>query len=211
MKPSLKWIFFDVGGTLADETDSFRRRVRLTIAMQETIGNHYTEEELQKAMKASALAGNSYFRGAMKQIGLSPFAPYDCIGEKLYPEAKPVLEALSKRYRLGIIANQPLGTEKRLIGFGIREYFSVILSSAEEGMEKPEPAFFLRALERAACAPGEALMVGDRPDNDIKPAKALGMRTIRITQGLGGIMPVFDETMQAEATVSNLGELLDLL
>ena len=101
-----------------------------------------------------------------------------------------------------------MGTEKRLYEYGIGQLFSLVLSSAEEGMEKPEPVLFLRALSRAGCAPHEACMIGDRPDNDIAPAKALGMRTVRITQGLGGLMPVQSEKMQANATVSNLSELL---
>ncbi len=206
----IKWIFFDVGGTLVDETDSFHRRVMQTIAIQNSHGNTYTPEYLKEAMRASALRGNSYFRGAMKHIGISDFAPYDCIGERLYPEAADVLAELSKHYHLGIIANQPYGTENRLREYGIRDRFSVVLSSAEEGMEKPDPAFFRLALSRAACMPYEAVMVGDRPDNDIFPAKSLGMKTIRITQGLGGIMPVKNETMQADVTIGNLRKLVTL-
>ncbi len=205
-----KWLFFDIGGTLVDETDSFRRRVLLTIEMQKKLGNTYTVEEIDKARLASALAGRSYFRGAMKDMGITAYAPYDCIGERLYPEAKAVLAALSARYRLGIIANQPMGTEKRLTEYGIRGYFSLVLSSAEEGMEKPEAALFLRALERAGCEAGEAYMIGDRPDNDIAPAKALGMKTVRVTQGLGGRMPVTGEALQADYTISSLSELLEM-
>lgn len=207
----IRWIFFDVGGTLVDETESFRRRVQRTIAMQKEIGNEYTEEQLENAMREAALSGGSYFRGAMKNIGLSPVAPYDAIGERLYPETQVVLKALSAKYKLGIIANQPMGTAKRLQTYGISEYISLVLSSAEEGVEKPEPIIFLSALERADCKAEEAVMIGDRPDNDILPAKRLGMKTIRITQGLGGLMPVRNEEMQADATVRNLNELLNIL
>ncbi len=205
---NVKWLFFDIGGTLVDETASFRRRVIRTIEIQKQLGNTYTPAFLEDAMKKSALAGGSYFRGAMQNIGISEFAPYDSIGEVLYSEATDVLTVLAKKYRLGIIANQPMGTEKRLYEYGVGHLFSLVLSSAEEGMEKPDPALFLRALSRAGCAPHEACMIGDRPDNDIAPAKALGMRTVRITQGLGGLMPVQSEKMQANATVSNLSELL---
>ena len=207
----IKWLFFDVGGTLVDEKEAFRRRIRETIAIQKALGNAYTEEQLERAMRASALSGRSYFRGAMQNIGLSPFAPYDAIGEKLYPEAKAVLKVLSEKYKLGIIANQPKGTETRLIQYGIRPYFSLILSSAEEGLEKPDTEIFLRSLDRAGCKPEETVMIGDRPDNDILPAKALGMKTVRIKQGLGGIMPVLIEAMQADHTIENLNELLDIL
>lgn len=210
-KRQIQWLFFDVGGTLVDETESFRRRIVRTIAIQKEIGNEYTEEQLRTAMETSAKAGRSYFRGAMKTIGLSPFAPYDAIGERLYPETEEVLNALSRKYKIGIIANQPEGTDIRLIQYGIRQYVSLILSSAEEGLEKPDPSLFLRALERADCQADEAMMIGDRPDNDIFPAKALGMKTVRITQGLGGMMPVLNEAMQADYTITNLNQLLNIL
>ena len=209
-KKQIKWLFFDVGGTLVDETDSFCRRVQRTIAMQKEIGNVYTEEQLERAMREAALSGGSYFRGAMKKIGLSPFAPYDAIGEKLYPEAKEVLKILSETYKLGIIANQPMGTEKRLCAYGIRDYFSVILSSEEEGISKPDPTLFIRALHRAGCSPACAVMIGDRPDNDIAPAKALGMHTVRIRQGLGGLMPVTKESALADETVDSLTALTEI-
>ena len=59
--------------------------------------------------------------------------------EKLYPGVKELLDDLHRRYRLGIIANQAPGAEARLAGFGIRDYFDIIVASAEEGVAKPAP------------------------------------------------------------------------
>ena len=207
---NIKWLFFDIGGTLADETESLHRRARLTAEMQTKLGHPCTQEELENAMKRSASMGKSYFSGACELLGLSGMVPYDAIGEKLYSDAPFVLEMLAKKYRLGIIANQPMGTENRLSDYGIRDYFSVILSSEEEGISKPNPEFFRRALLRADCLPEEAFMIGDRPDNDIKPAKALGMYTVRIRQGLGGLMPVTQDEARADYTVDSLTELLEI-
>ena len=206
----MEWIFFDIGGTLADETKSLHRRAELTAKMQNKIGVHCTTEQIEDAMQRAAEMGKPYFQGAVELLGLKGMVPYDAVGEKLYGDVKPVLEALYGKYKLGIIANQPLGTEGRLKHYGIRDYFSVILSSAEEGISKPESALFLRALERAGCEPGEAWMIGDRPDNDIAPAKALGMKTVRVRQGLGGRMPVTSEEMRADHTVDSLSELLPI-
>ena len=58
-----------------------------------------------------------------------------------------------------------------------------MIASAEEGVEKPNPRIFQIALERANCLPENAVMVGDRLDNDIIPAKELGMKTIWVKQG----------------------------
>ena len=207
----IKWLFFDVGGTLADETASFRLRVTRTVEMQNALGNPITREEIECAMKRAAENGGSYFRGAMRSLGIADYAPYDPAGEVLYPDAKTTLETLSEIYSLGIIANQPLGTAKRLDEYGIGHLFSLVLSSEEEGLEKPDERIFLRALGRAGCEPHEACMIGDRPDNDIAPAKRLGMRTIRITQGLGGLMPVKSEEERADATVSSLSALFNVL
>lgn len=43
---------------------------------------------------------------------------------------------------------------------------------------------FAKALELADCQPHNSVMVGDRLDNDIRPAKALGMKTVWIRKGL---------------------------
>ena len=206
----MEWIFFDIGGTLADETKSLHRRAELTAKLQNKMGIHCSTEQIEEAMKKAALMGLPYFQGAVKLLGLRSMVPYDAVGEKLYGDVKPVLEALHVKYHLGIIANQPLGTEGRLKHYGIRDYFSVILSSEEEGISKPDPELFRRALERSGCPSENAWMIGDRPDNDIAPAKALGMKTVRVRQGLGGLMPVTSEEMRADHTVDSLTELLKI-
>src|SRR5207249_3433247 len=47
----------------------------------------------------------------------------------------------------------------------------------EVGRSKPDPALFRHALRAARAGPAECLMVGDRLDNDVAPAVALGMAT----------------------------------
>ena len=61
---------------------------------------------------------------------------------------------------------------------GIRSYFRVVAISEMIELKKPDPAIFRWALREAECSPSEALMVGDRIDNDVVPARALGIRAI---------------------------------
>ena len=51
------------------------------------------------------------------------------------------------------------------------------------GIAKPSPLFFRMILEGIGVGPEEAVMVGDRLDHDIFPAKLLGMRTVRVLLG----------------------------
>lgn len=120
------------------------------------------------------------------------------------------MQSLYGRYNLGIIANQSAGTGERLVQFGIREYFDVIVSSAEEGVSKPDKRIFELALQRADCTAEEACMVGDRLDNDIVPAAELGMSTVWVRQGWFGMGNVDLARFKPDFTVYRISEVTDI-
>ena len=94
---------------------------------------------------------------------------------------------------------------------GLLPYIDLVVASAEEGVSKPDPRLFEIALDRAHCPAHEALMVGDRIDNDVRPARALGMHTVWLRQGLGGLCAPRTAEEQPDHTVRSLRELADLL
>ena len=93
---------------------------------------------------------------------------------------------------------------------GIRRYFDVIVSSAEEGVAKPDPRIFNIALTRAGCTPEQAVMIGDRIDNDIVPAKQMGMKTVWIRQGVGRYWNIQGDSETPGYEVNSLSELLSI-
>jgi HAD superfamily hydrolase (TIGR01549 family) len=139
---------------------------------------------------ATRLAPSPFF-GMLASLGLNDAqldevkssVSYGKSGEKLYPGVAELLASLSSRFKLGVIANQSAGTEERLTSWGLRDHFSLVFASTELGLSKPDPRIFAAASEAAQCTPAEAVMVGDRLDNDIGPAKAQGWRTVRVLQG----------------------------
>jgi putative hydrolase of the HAD superfamily len=58
--------------------------------------------------------------------------------------------------------------------------FDFVLESSKVGVRKPEPAIYHMACERLGIAPSEAVYLDDLGIN-LKPAKALGMTTIKVT------------------------------
>ena len=60
-----------------------------------------------------------------------------------------------------------------------------VVSSAEAGVRKPDPAIFTPALELAGCAPAEALYVGDTPAEDLAAARAAGIPAVLIDRAGG--------------------------
>jgi putative hydrolase of the HAD superfamily len=113
-----------------------------------------------------------------------------------------VLDALQERgLKLGLAANQPIEALERLAQHGIAHFFKNQGISAVYGFRKPDVRLFLRACEDLGVAPDECIMVGDRIDNDIVPAKLLGMRTVRIRTGRHASQEPrsWDEAPDAEA------------
>ncbi len=205
MPGNIKWLFFDVGSTLMNETKAYEHRMR-DIA---EAANRPFEEIYEMAM--SFYRQNK--RGDLETARLLrlPKPIWHREDEVLYEGAAYCLEKLSKKYKIGVIANQSPGTKERLAQRGIIQYIDLVVASAEEGVAKPDKRIFEIALERGSCKPGEAVMIGDRIDNDIIPANLLGLHTIWVKQGFGKYWTISQDIEKAEFVVNNLTELCDIL
>ena len=200
------WLFFDMGSTIMNETPAMEKRIRDSIA-----GTDITFEAFSAKMAEFRAMGMREDLATFDYFEIHQRTPWPRDAEIPYPEAETVLRNLKERgYHLGIIASQPLGSEQRLARFGLRDFFDVICASAEEGLDKPDPALYRRALTRAECAPEDAVMIGDRTDNDVAPAKSLGMQTVLIRQGYGGHDVIHNDGEIPDVTVDGLLELLDI-
>ena len=80
------------------------------------------------------------------------------------------------------------------------------------GVEKPSAEFFARIVEEAGCAPGSVLYVGDRLDNDIRPAQQAGFGTALIRRGPWAFI-LDDDTARASCLfeLASLAELSEAL
>ena len=87
----------------------------------------------------------------------------------------------------------------------------MIVASAEIGYAKPDKEIFEKAFELAGCTAEESVMVGDRLDNDIIPAKALGMKTVWIKNGLAQFQNIELGNGIADYQIHSLSEILQIL
>lgn len=201
---NVEWIFFDVGSTLVDESVAYEARFREAAAL---IGKSY--EQLQKEALDFYRQNDKGDLAVMDKYGI-PRLKWHKEYERLYPETVEVLKFLKAKYKIGVIANQSLGTADRLRQWDILQFIDLVIASAEEGVSKPDPRIFELALERAGCKAENAVMIGDRIDNDVVPAKKMGMKTVWIRQGGGGLWQLQGPEQQSDFTVDNLGELVKI-
>ncbi len=203
-----KWLFFDIGETLISEHKRVRIRNDQTFALLKERRPGLTAAEFNVAYR-SVLKDLRYGdRAKITQIAqkilgkgaggiweeyVSRFLEDTEMDEsrnpnryfELFPETHRVLEHLQSRYQLGVIANQKIWARERVVKhFGLDRYFRVMALSDEIGLSKPDLGIFHYALDAAKAQPSDAWMVGDRIDNDILPANALGMGTVRISHAI---------------------------
>ena len=202
MFEQIEWLFFDVGSTLVDEGQANEHRLLDAIRNTNIPYNQAYAQAVQLAKQKNA--------HPLKALG-PPLTPWHSEDEAVYPQAANCLAELHKKYRIGIIANQNPGTADRMKAYGLLPMIDLIVASAEEGVEKPDLKIFQIALKRAKCHPENAIMIGDRIDNDIVPAKQIGMMTIWIRQGFGGMAENLTLEETPDYCVHDLQELADFL
>ena len=203
---TVRAVVFDVGETLIDETSAWE-------AWADHLG--------VSPFTMMATLGGTIARAEPHQLAIELVAPgHDIRGDRpgwepsledLYPDAIPCLRSLNAAgYRLGIVGNQPPSSESFLAALGVRIEF--VSSSGSWGVAKPDPEFFRRIAERFPLPPDEVLYVGDRLDNDVLPAKQIGMRAILLRRGPWGVMHARDRmAAEADAVLDSLDDLVEWL
>lgn len=124
----------------------------------------------------------------------------------LYDDVLPCFERLrGAGVRLGLVSNTSRDLDEIVASFALADYVEVAVASVEIGLAKPSPAIFGVALERARVAAGDAVMVGDSVEDDVKGALACGMGAVLLDRAGRHDLPFV--TIR---TLANLPEVLSL-
>ncbi|MEV0266752.1 HAD family hydrolase [Streptomyces sp. NPDC050617] len=207
----IRAVVFDVGECLIDETREYgtwadwlgvpRHTFAAMFGAVIAQGRDYRETfqefrpgfDLYKEREKRAAAGKPEYFGE----------------EDLYSDVRPALAQLrADGLWLGIAGNQTVRA-----GGILRELFTgdvdLIGTSDDWGASKPDLAFFTRVAEVVPFTSDEVLYVGDRLDNDIRPAAAAGMKTALIRRGPWGTIQRHDPEADSISTIrlDSLGEL----
>jgi putative hydrolase of the HAD superfamily len=193
LRPSLRAVLFDAGGTLARL--DFEWMAACVSGLGHAVGAHDLRVgEVQGRRRFDASERTSvlpYFEGIMAGAG---------VPEGLWPR---VLAAWQERQRatglwvkpmegaaralagvrdLGlrtaVVSNSDGRCEQHLRDCGLRDLLEFVVDSAVVGVEKPDPRIFRKALDRLGVAADEAVYVGDLLSVDAAGARAAGVHFI---------------------------------
>ncbi|AKU14759.1 HAD family hydrolase [Luteipulveratus mongoliensis] len=120
--------------------------------------------------------------------------------DDLYADVRASLSRLrADGLWVGIAGNQTVRAGGLLRGLELPT--DMVATSDDWGASKPDTAFFDHVVEAAPAAAGEILYVGDRLDNDIRPAAATGLLTALIRRGPWGTIQQDDPAADAIPTM----------
>lgn len=200
-------VFLDAGETILHPHPSFPElfayvaehhgtpvEVQEVRTVQERLAPHLVDladetgvEEPSLSPDASRAFWTYLYRRLLKELGIEDeslveklYSTFSSVSSyALFDDALATLRALQNDgYRLGLISNFEYWLEEMLVELEVGHLFDVSVISGIEGVEKPDPAIYELALERAGVAPERAVHVGDSPAMDIAPASAVGMTAV---------------------------------
>ncbi len=205
----IKAVFFDVGETLISENEHWGHwadvleipRLTFFAALGMVIERNWHHRKVFEVL------GTTYQAAFLlrQQEGI---APRDIELSDFYPDALPCLQQLqAARIKVGISGNQPERAETILRQLELP--MDYLASSASWGVEKPDLRFFEKIIELTKLEPAQIAYVGDRLDNDVLPAKQMGMKAVFLERGPWGVIHAQrEEVQQADLHLQSLTGLL---
>ncbi len=97
---------------------------------------------------------------------------------ELFPDVRPALESLARRYTVVAVTNGNADLGK----IGIDGFFDGIVSARSAGAAKPARRIFAAAVAAGGSSPRETLHVGDHPQLDVDAARAAGLRAVWVNR-----------------------------
>ena len=224
----LRTLFLDAGGVLVIPnwqrvSDALLRHGVEAPASVLAAAEHPAKRELDTADRIRTTTDDKrgwvYFHLVLAHAGIarSPATDAALLELRTYHdthnlwEAVPadVPESLPRFRRLGlrlVVVSNANGTVRaKLERLGLASFFEVILDSQEEGVEKPDPRLFERALVRSGAAREETLHAGDLYEVDVVGARAAGIAPVLVDRG--GLYP--DADCPRVATLVDLADRLE--
>jgi putative hydrolase of the HAD superfamily len=193
-------ILWDVGGTLVDFASTLPTAVRSRLSACGVDHSRVSDDRIEKTYTAFIAAEQTWrtiqherdaetrwLHDLLAGTGLDPQTISRASREmpryfNLYRPVEGIPQLLAELRacgtKLAIVSNWPPSLPEFLRHHDLLPFFDTVIFSAQDGIHKPDPQIFLRALSAIHARPEESLFIGNDPVHDIAGAKDVGMRTI---------------------------------
>ncbi|WP_342599027.1 HAD family hydrolase [Psychrobacillus sp. FSL H8-0483] len=189
----MKAIIFDLDGTLLNRDESVKQFITAQYDRFYMHLSHIPKEQFCERFIELDCRGYVWkdlvYESLIKHFHIKGISTSDLLEDYIecfhlycvpFPNLISMLETLKKSSILiGMITNGKGQFQMdNIVALGIQSYFDTILISEWEGIKKPDPSIFQKALQQLDVRANETIFVGDHPINDIEAAKKVGLQTI---------------------------------
>ena len=232
--PALDAVLFDIDDTLYSTTafasDARHNAVKAMIREGLDVGEEEGVRELTEVVAEFTSNYDEHLDRLLDRLGPARFggrnpavlvaagvvAYHQTKERQLHPldDAVVLLRTLHHAgIRVGIVsAGLSVKQAEKLVRLGVLSYVDpgAIFFSTQMGVSKPNPKIYAKACAAMKISPSRAIYVGDRPDTDVAPAHAVGMKTVHY-RGAHGRYSDRSSIPPADHEVELLTELIPIL
>jgi len=189
-------IFLDAGGIIVDESEHERIHAEIISRLLAQLDPAYSLRRywLDVAEAVELFVPSVYNHVLWKNTG--DIALYNRIKTEYHSAWRAgrtplslargiakVVPQLARYFKIGILGQYGDDVKQLLGAHDLLQHFAFQNTQEEYSITKPDPRYYEQVVASAKVDPNDSVMVGDRVDNDIIPAKAIGMKTIRLIIG----------------------------
>jgi putative hydrolase of the HAD superfamily len=191
-------VLLDAGGVILDESEHERVRIDIATRVLQRVVPGYAEAALRADLDEAIAV---FCPRILAFVIWKRVKPDRALFERLYDEFraewarrrpgltlmagfKQEIAMISPKFKVGIAGQYGGEIVGLLEQEGILHHFAYRFTQDDFDITKPDPRYLEEIARACGVKPAECIMVGDRIDNDIIPAKQVGMRTVLIRWGL---------------------------
>jgi len=194
----LTTVFLDAGGVILDESEHENAVARVAVQELSKITQGYTLDDYWRDVEEASrvYAPRIYQYVFFKRVGGDPgefdrvYGVFLSAWRKRRPPLRMTRDlpdevlSLSRDFELGILGQYGKEVLELLREHSLLDCFKYTYTQDDFTLTKPDPRYFEQVAGACGVNPGECIMVGDRLDKDVVPARQVGMKTIRIRVGI---------------------------
>ena len=216
----LKAVIFDLDGTLLDRDSSLAAFVAAQYRdLASSLSPAPSEDFLKRFLELDdhgSVWKDKVYQSLVLEFGIAKIGWEELLQDYVtnfrrycvpFPGTTEALALLAESgYKLAIVSNgrHPFQLHSAE-ALGIVSMFEFVMVSEQEGVRKPDPEIFRRALERLGVSAREAVYVGDHPATDVQATRRAGLKTIWCQSAR------FDACPDANAVCEDMRSLPDII
>jgi putative hydrolase of the HAD superfamily len=196
----IRAVLFDVGGVIITSPfESFSRYERengLPDGFVRTLNSTNPDTNAWAHLERGDVSFDEFcslFEGEALAAGgqLKAREVMECLAGEVRPQMLDAVRRCHERLKTAMVTNNWRAEDEGGRLDTLLPLFDVVIESSKAGVRKPEPRFYEMACDQLEVEPSEAVFLDDLGVN-LKPARAMGMTTIKVTDADAAISELED-------------------